>query len=248
MALQLITNVNVDFYDNKYVLINAKQYDKRSRFLSVACYNCGEVYPINADEHSAYIRYKKPDGYGVLNLCEIDESGKIIVELTEQMLAASGICHADLIIVKGGSANVDPNTGKIIGIDGSSILSTMTLCIDVSEVPLDNSEIESNYNFDALNDSLDALNAEYERVILAAQSWAVGGTGLRADEDVNNARKWAEIAAQNAAGQISVVIGVKGNKETTYRTGQVNITPDNIGAIPSENISTVNEVKTYLGI
>lgn len=30
--------------------------------------------------------------------------------------------------------------------------------------------------------------------------------------------------------QVNIITGVKGNAETTYRTGQVNITPDNIGA------------------
>ena len=40
------------------------------------------------------------------------------------------------------------------------------------------------------------------------------------------------IAALKSIG--SLVTGVKGDKESTYRTGDVNITPANIGAIPSE--------------
>ena len=248
MALQSMIDINVDFYDKKHILINAKQYDKNSRFLSITCYNHGAICPISSDKHAAYIRYRKSDGYGVLNLCEINDAGKIIVELTEQMLAASGICYADLIIVKSGSANVDPDTGKIVGIDGSSILSTMTFCIDVSEVPVDNCEIESNYDFDGLNKSLDELNAEYTNVILAAQSWAVGGTGLRDGEDVNNSKFWAEVAARNATGQISVVTGAKGDNEMVYRTGEVNITAENVGAVSTADVSTVDEVKNYLGI
>ena len=72
MALQTITDINVDFYDKKYILINAKQLDRKTRYLSVTCYNQGKLYPINAGEHSAYIRYKKSDEYGVFNLCEIN--------------------------------------------------------------------------------------------------------------------------------------------------------------------------------
>ena len=99
MSLQATTNINIDFYDKKYVLINAKQYDKKSRFLSITCFNHGEPYSLNEGEHSAYIRYKKADDNSVFNFCEIDRKGKIIVELTEQMLAVDGVCCADLVII-----------------------------------------------------------------------------------------------------------------------------------------------------
>ena len=79
MGLQAITNISVDLYDKKYILINAKQYDKNSRFLSVTCYNRGEIYPINAGEHSAYIRYRKSHNQGVFNFCEINNRVKILL-------------------------------------------------------------------------------------------------------------------------------------------------------------------------
>lgn len=248
MALQTTLDINVDFYDKKYILINAKQNDKNSRFLSVTCYNHGELFALSSASHSAYIRYKKADEYSVLNKCSITNKGKIIVELTEQMLAASGICYADLIIVEGGYAQFDPNTGVMVGVDGSSILSTMTFCIDVSETAVDNSDMESNYDFDALNEALDALNAEYANVIKTARSWAEGGTGIRDGEDFNNAQYWAEVAAQNATGEISVVTGIKGANDLDYRNGQVTINAYNVGAIPTTDIATVSEVTEYLGI
>lgn len=40
------------------------------------------------------------------------------------------------------------------------------------------------------------------------------------------------------------VTGVKGNKESTYRTGQVNITPENIGAEVAGNVNTHNTSST----
>lgn len=174
MSLQVTTNINVDFYDKKYILINAKQLDKNSRFLSVTCYNHGDVYPINAGEHSAYIRYRKADDYGVFNFCKIDNKGKILIELTEQMLSSDGICYADLVIVNKGSANVDAETGEIITIDNASVLSTMTFCIDVSEVAIANSEIESSYEFDGLNTALQKAEAEYAEVIQLSRSYAIG--------------------------------------------------------------------------
>lgn len=197
MALQTTTNVNVDFYDKKYQLINAKQLDKKSRFLLVSCYNHGEVFPINSGEHSAYIRYRKSDDYGVFNFCEIDRFGKIKVELTEQMLASDGICCADLVIVNKGTANVDTETGKITTIDNASILSTMTFQIDVSETAVANSEIESSYEYNGLNDLLERAEADYREVVLDAKSWAVGGTDIRENEDNDNAKYYYEQSVEN---------------------------------------------------
>jgi hypothetical protein len=199
MALQSITNINVDFYDKKHILINAKQNDKKSRFLSVACYNHGEPYSINAREHSAYIRYKKSDNHSVFNFCDIDNYGKIIVELTEQMLASDGISCADLVIVYKGSANIDSDTGEIVTIDDASILSTMSIYIDVSESVVANSDIESSYEFNGLNTALEKAEAEYTEVIQLSKSYAVGNAGgIRENEDYDNSKYYYEQALNNA--------------------------------------------------
>lgn len=199
MAIKTTTNIDIDFCNKKYVLVNAKQLDKNSRFLSVTCYNHGELFSLNSGEHAAYIRYKKADDYGVFNNCDIDRFGKIIVELTEQMLAVDGICYADLIIVNKGDAVVDPNTGEINEkIDNASILSTMTFCIDVSEIPVMNSEIESTYEFILLNDNLEKYWADFEDVMKTSKSWAVGGTGIRNGENTDNSKYWAEQSKKGA--------------------------------------------------
>ena len=197
--LQTTTNINVDFCDKKYILINAKQYDRKSRFLSVTCYNHGEIYPINEGEHSAYIRYKKADENSVFNFCQIDRKGKIIVELTEQMLSVDGICCADLVIVNEGGAKVDTQTGEIIGIENASILSTMPLHIDVSETAVANSDIESSYEFNGLNAALEKAEAEYTEVILTSKSWAVGNTDIRDGENTDNAEYYAKQSSNSAS-------------------------------------------------
>ena len=197
--LQTTTNINVDFCDKNYILINAKQLDKKSRFLSVACYNHGEPYSLNEGEHSAYIRYRKADNNSVFNFCEIDRKGKIIVELTEQMLAVDGICYADLVIVNEGGAKVDTQTGEIIGIENSSILSTMPIHIDVTGTAVANSDIESSYEFDGLNTALEKAEAEYTEVILTSKSWAVGSTGIRDGENTDNAKYYSKQSSNSAS-------------------------------------------------
>ena len=46
----------------------------------------------------------------------------------------------------------------------------------------------------------------------------------------------------------TTVTGVKGDTESAYRKGNVNITAENVGAISIKDMATVDEVKTYLGI
>jgi hypothetical protein len=214
MGLQSITNISVDLYDKKYILINAKQYDKNSRFLLVTCYNHGEIYPINAGEHSAYIRYNKADNNCVFNLCEIDRKGNILVELTEQMLISDGICNADLVIVNKGSANVDAETGEIIVIDNASVLSTMPLYIDVIESSVANSKIESSYEYDGLNAALEKAEAEYTEVIQLSKSYAVGNAnGTRENEDYDNAKYYYEQSFKSAGESEASALSASNSEE-----------------------------------
>ena len=254
MALQAIANINIDFYDTKYILINAKQYDRSSRFLSVTCYSHGELCPLSSAQHSAYIRYKKSDTHSVFNFCEITNKGKILVELTEQMLATVGTCYADLVVVNKGSAVVDSDTGEIVAIKDSGILSTMPFYVDVLETATENSEIESTYEFNVLNETLQEYEANYQNVVRTAKSWAVGDTGVRSGEDTDNAKYYAELALKNAYGGDSIVTGIKCTNDSAYRNGQVTISAYNVGAVPVgtavlyTDVASVDEVKNALGI
>lgn len=191
MAIKTTIKIDVDFYDKKHILINAKQLDKGSRLLEVTCYNHGELFKINDAEYAAYVRYRKADDYGVFNLCKI-RNNKIEVEITEQMLSVEGICVADLVIVvKNGEVQIDPNTGVVTGIDNTYVLSTMPIYIDVTEAAVHNSEIESSYEFSAFNTDLEYYWANFKNVVQTSRSWAEGSTGIRKDEDTNNAKYWA---------------------------------------------------------
>lgn len=220
MDIKTTTNIDVDFYDKKYILVNAKQLDRGSKFLdegidfegneysrwldegsrffSVTCYYQGNLITFNSGEYAAYIRYKKSDGHAVYNYCTIDRFGKIIVALTEQMLAADGICVADLVIVKEGKAKVDSNNGEIINIDDTFVLSTMPIHIDVTETAVNNSEIESTYEFNLLNTKLEEYWADFEEVMKTSRSWAIGHTGIRDGENTNNSEYWAEQSNNSA--------------------------------------------------
>lgn len=198
MALEIIKNIDVDFYNKEYILVNAKQYDTNSRVIAITCYNQGELMRLSDSQHSAYIRYKKADGYPVLNHCRINNRNQVLVELTEQMLAANGICYADLIIINKGGALVNTDTGEIIAINDSSVLSTMAFYVNAYEVAVNNSEFESLYEVDGFNDLLQRAEADYREVMLTSKSWAVGKTGIRDGEDADNAKYYSKQASNSA--------------------------------------------------
>lgn len=241
MALQSITSINIDFYDKKYILVNAKQLDKKSRFLSVTCYNHGELFPIDYREHSAYVRYKKADEYSVFNFCEITRDGKILVELTEQMLASSGMCRADIVIVNRGRANVDTETGEIVNIDNASVLSTMTFYIDVSEYAVNNSEIESSYEYSAFNQSLENYWADFEEVMQTSKSYAVGNAGgIRPNEDTDNAKYYYEQVLDDAE-EVSENVEAASKSAANAKTSE-----DNAAKWESYANGYMNNAYTYM--
>lgn len=245
--LQTTTNINVDFYNKDYILINAKQLDRKSRYLLLTCYNHGEPASLNESEHAAYIRYKKADNNSVFNFCEIDQKGRIKVELTEQMLASDGICCADLVIIDKGGAKVDAQTGEIVGIENSSILSTMPLHIDVIETAVENSDIESSYEFNGLNTALEKAEAEYTEVMKTSKSWAVGGTGIRDGEDTDNAKYYYEQSLKNANNAKTSEQKAKTSEdnaktsEINAKTSETNAKTSEVNALESEQKAKVSE-------
>ena len=213
MALQTITDLNVDFYDRKYTVINAKQLDKNSRYLSITCYNRGEIFHINSGEHSAYVRYRKSDGYAVFNSCDINQKGNVIIELTEQMLVSDGFCVVDLMIVNKGGAKIDAETGEIVTIDNASILSSMVFHIDVQETAVEHADIESSYEYDGLNVALQKAESEYTEVMKTSKSWAVGGTGIRNGEDTDNSKYYANQASRSASAANTSALNAAASEE-----------------------------------
>lgn len=168
MSLEIIKQLDIDFYNTKYISINAKQNDRNSRFILATCYNQGELIQISQDYH-AFIRYRKADDLGVFNSCEITSSGKIKIELTEQMLAVAGRCYADLVILNNVPVEITENPGGLITLDNDYIVSSMTFTINVIEDSYDNVEIESSYEYDALNDLLTKATEDYSYVMKAAK-------------------------------------------------------------------------------
>lgn len=194
MGINTIKEISLDLYNRKIVTVEAKQYDKFSRYVLVTCLDQGSVFRLDNTCVFAFVRYRKADELSVFNQCIITDSGKILVELTEQMLAVPGNCIADLLIVGNEleSFEIEP---PIIATDGTietsnSILSTMKFCINVIASPIENSEIESSYEYDALNQLLIKATTDYKFVIEQARAHA---------EAAKKSEENAKISETNAA-------------------------------------------------
>lgn len=85
-----------------------------------------------------------------------------------------------------------------------------------------------------------------------AQSYAVGGTNTRTGEEEDNAKHYSEQAqkALKKLEQAGAVTGIKGVAEADYRTGNVEISPDDIGAPYASYVNAhfvPDYVSTYSG-
>ena len=170
MSAEIIREITVDFYGQKYISINAKQYDQASRFLSITCMNQGRVQRIDSTSCYAFVRYRKADDYGVFNQCAITTDGKILVELTRQMLSSPGICYAEVVIIEKDDIVITGNPGELIEPDEESIKTTMTLYINVKASVINNVGIESSNEFKALNDLLIKVTEDYNYVLQACKN------------------------------------------------------------------------------
>lgn len=162
----------------------------------MTCTNVGQTVNLNPTDYSAFIRYRKSDGYGAFNKCIISTDGKIIFELTEQMLSTVGTSYADLLIMDIAKSDIN-NDLTIISADGkiiennASIASTMTFYINVLEKPLNDWDIESTNEFSALNDLLLKATKDYEYIVQTTKEYMDNAKGSEnaASQSAKNAKK-----------------------------------------------------------
>lgn len=125
--IKMVTDVQIDLYgEMQYYLVSAKQGDKATRFLRVQLMNNGNEFEIPADV-SLIANIKKPDGKFCYNECERDEN-RVMVELTNQALAAAGTAYCDI---------------EIRTKSGEKILSSAAFTIEIEPSMRDEDAIES---------------------------------------------------------------------------------------------------------
>jgi len=199
MDLAIIKHIKVDFHDSRYISVNAKQFDEGSRYILVSCYNQGKFHRLDQMYNMAFIRYRKPDLKNVFNMCQINENGEILVELTMQMLSEPGGCYADLVIVRNepiSPSSITFNSGELLSNENTQILSTMLICVNCIQNAVDNSEIESSDEYNALNELLIKATTDYSYVMTACKISAENA--LASEDAAALSENKAAISEQNA--------------------------------------------------
>lgn len=155
--MQTIAKISLDLYNKNIVKVSAKQYDT-GRGIEVTCTHNGIIYDVDTNTTSAFVRFKKPDGFNVFNQCEI-VNNRIMIELTQQMLVVPGKCDVDVMIMCKVYSLGEKSIDDIIQLD-APIVSTMNFTLNIEPIPIDYDDIESSYEFDALTEALAHLDKQ----------------------------------------------------------------------------------------
>ena len=167
MSIQQTTaKITLDLYTKNVVSVNAKQYYNQTRYIEISCVENGIVFTVDKSIMSAFIRFKKPDDNGVFNEVEITSDGKLKIELTEQMLSASGRAIADVFLLrKVFTSNEKPTNIDDIYKINAPIISIMDFYINITPTALNHSQIESSYEFNALTNALAQIDFNNKKVV-----------------------------------------------------------------------------------
>ena len=134
MAMQLITDITLELTgDERLYMASAKQGDKRTRFIRIALTNNGKVFTIPTG-YIVIANIKKPDKHFCYNECTVTEN-KVMVELTNQALAAAGTAHCDI---------------EIRDAQNVYVLSSQAFTIEIEETNRNDAAIESCNEITAL--------------------------------------------------------------------------------------------------
>lgn len=204
--------------NNNFVQVPAVQGDgNETRYIEIELIENGVPYTVDTDECDITIIGTKPDGNEIWNTCDVTQEGYLLIEVTYQMTAVAGRGIYQVMIFSKGTnsqlksfpfymlvteAAFDPE--RITSTDEFEVLTTCGAEVKIysqraeaaAELAVSSvSDIES-YATTASTSATTATNAASSAATNAtlAESWAVGGTGTRTNEDINNSKYWSEHA------------------------------------------------------
>ncbi len=177
MNFKTIQNLSIDFNQKGYKTINAKQYDKETRYVVVHCTDNGTFVPLD-DTVYANARTMTADGRALLDPATIQDDGTILLELDDTLLAAPGRATTQIDIYQSGT---------------EKRLTTMSFFINIEPSVYGDNAIMASDEFNALTELIKKVTKDYEYVIEESKKHA---DNAKASED--NAAGFAANAASSA--------------------------------------------------
>lgn len=135
MSLQNTQNLVTDLCRDHSQRILVKQYEKNSRFILIKCTENGKFYPLNNKNTKCNIKMLTPDNRAIYNPCEILDSGLVRVGISESMVYAAGVAHAEL---------------NVVDLEEASVLATMTFDLVIKPSPYPDDRIADSDEFSTL--------------------------------------------------------------------------------------------------
>lgn len=152
----IVKRINVEMSGgSRWYMATAMQNDRRTRYISARLLDEGEPYfvPEDADVN---VNIQKPDGNIVYNACSVDEDGRVVFEMTKQILAAVGTMKCNI---------------EISSLDVSEKAQSCTFEIEVESTVKDDDTIVSSSEYTALekkvkeaNDLIDIFKIQIARL------------------------------------------------------------------------------------
>ena len=130
-----IPEISVDIWKDKYVHLSTKQMDN-ARYILITITDNLIQKKIDLS-YTVNVRIKKPDGKAIFDKATIIEDGRVLVKLTDQIVAVSGCAEMDLQIQ-----------------NGDNVISTNIIHLDILSTPYPNTTILSTDEFDVLNQAI----------------------------------------------------------------------------------------------
>lgn len=228
--MEIRQKLSLDFgRDTHPITVFAKQRDKNSRFIEITPLNCGQIYSLESGI-TPRLQLTKADGHTVLNDATVQD-GVIIVELTEQALAAAGVAVAEIGLYK-----------------GEALLSSQNFYIDVEKAAFDSSAPESSDEFNALTDALENVNGAVAAANTAAEGATTAATAAgAATQNANTAAASANTAAGTANAAATKASNVNISAEQTATGATITVTNKD-GEDTTVHIDTLTAVNTWQDI
>ena len=215
--------VKLDTWHKNCVVVSASQGEVNSRFLEITLVNGG--VPLNLEGTTVLIYAKKPDGNVIFNNCTIEnaEKGVVSVGLTSQISALSGKLDCEIHVI-----NREKSTLKLLGLQ-----------IRIASCADSDSAVESTSEFTVLSNAIEQtleIMDQYSEENIMGKIKSLDGEDSGLDADLLDGKHGSDYATKDQGTKAdSAIQGIQGSGTTlTPDTNMViNVTPNNIGAVPN---------------
>lgn len=228
-----ITNITVDLAtSNNFGIVKAVQGDRGTRWVHITLldnqveYDLGKCYPV--------LRGTKPDDTTIFNKCTISEDNKIIVELTEQILAYPGMSVYEIALY----------ATPVEITDKKDVLTSFPFNVFVCKAGFNPHDVTSSDEFTAIADVMgDALFLKECLEDISNSRDAAKDSELKA-KDSENKSKVSEINARDSENKAKTSELNAKDSENKSKTSEINAKTSEINAAASAATATTKAAES----